>query len=703
MFGDSGGNWFFRIGDSSGDKVISAYNGNWFGDDQQGVVAVNTWYHFAWSRASATNRFFFDGQLITDSTITDASISTTNLYIGGGVSSQDLDGYMDEIRISNSARYTANFTPSTTAFTADANTLLLIHSDFDGGLGADSSGNENDFAVTNLVATDQVIDSPTQNYCTLNPLHWGIRNAAGSVPLTEGNLKFTGSDTVSTYGTWYATFQPSAGSYYFEMVPTAIGSAEKESQSINVGGKAFKANGESSAGAYGSAWTVGDVIGVAVSTAGVWYSLNGTWQNSGDPVAGSNSAGVPTYPFTILTGDGSATTNSSLSGVLNFGQDSSFAGEKTAQGNGGVGEDFYYTPPTGYKALNTDNLPDPAIALPGDHFDTALYTGNGSTQTISSLDFQPDLVWIKNRTAVTSHGLTDSVRGTGYSLRSDSSDDQEPASGTPGATDDMYAFTSSGFSVGTGGGWISVNVDTYPYVAWNWKGGGTASTNEDGSIDSSVSANPTAGFSIVNWNGTEASATIGHGLSQAPELIIVKDVDSDRSWPVNIENITGTANEYLILDTTAAQATSTAYWGGTPGASVFTVGDSANTNDDASMIAYCFHSVDGYSKVGKYVGNGNADGSFVYTGFRPAYVMIKRYDSTSGANWILLDSKRDTFNAVEDSIYANLNNAEDDTDRLDFVSNGFKLRQNGTTVNTSSGKYIYLAIAESPFKTSNAR
>ena len=226
-------------------------------------------------------------------------------------------------------------------------------------LGDDESGNGNDFATSGLAAHDQVLDSPTNNFATINPLDWSIRNAANSVPLSEGNLKFTGSDSTGVYGTYYTTIQvPSTGSWYFELVPTAIGSAEKQSQYIYVGSVGFLANGNTNAGAYGSAWSAGDIIGVAVNSTGVWFSINGTYQNSGNPATGSNPAGTTSLPGAILIGDGSATTNSSSTGVLNFGQDGTFAGNKTAQGNkdsSGIGN-FYYSPPSGFKALCTKNL-----------------------------------------------------------------------------------------------------------------------------------------------------------------------------------------------------------------------------------------------------------------------------------------------------------------------------------------------------------
>ena len=226
-------------------------------------------------------------------------------------------------------------------------------------LGDDESGNGNDFSTSGLAAHDQVFDTPTNNFATINPLDWVIRNAADSVPLSEGNLKFTGSDSVGVYGTYNATIEvPNSGGWYFEMRATAIGSAEKQSQYIYAGGIGFLSNGNSSVGSYGSAWSAGDIIGVAVNTSGVWFSINGTWQNSGNPATGSNSAGSSSLPAMILFGDGSATSNSSLTGVLNFGQDSTFAGATSAGGNSDASGrgNFKYSVPSGFKALCTKNL-----------------------------------------------------------------------------------------------------------------------------------------------------------------------------------------------------------------------------------------------------------------------------------------------------------------------------------------------------------
>ena len=296
--------------------------------------------------------------------------STQTMYIGEqGTGGNHMDGYIAEfVQIDGQALDPSNFAETNSSgiwvpkdisgLTFGTNGCHIDGRDAS-DLGDDESGNGNDFATSGLAAHDQVLDSPTNNFATINPLDWSIRNAANSVPLSEGNLKFTGSDSTGVYGTYYTTIQvPSTGSWYFELVPTAIGSAEKQSQYIYVGSVGFLANGNTNAGAYGSAWSAGDIIGVAVNSTGVWFSINGTYQNSGNPATGSNPAGTTSLPGAILIGDGSATTNSSSTGVLNFGQDGTFAGNKTAQGNkdsSGIGN-FYYSPPSGFKALCTKNL-----------------------------------------------------------------------------------------------------------------------------------------------------------------------------------------------------------------------------------------------------------------------------------------------------------------------------------------------------------
>ena len=332
---------------------------------------------------------------------------------------------------------------------------------------------------------------------------------------------------------------------------------------------------------------------------------------------------------------------------------------------------------------------------PSAYFQTALYTGNGSTQSITNdgnSDLQPDWVWIKERNNAVDHQLQDSTRGVTKTLQSNSNN------GESTLTDIITSFNSDGFSLGNNVTW---NGSSDTYVAWQWKAnGGTTSSNSDGSITSTVQANTTAGFSIVTWSGnTTAGATVGHGLGVAPHYVQVKRRDRDGdAWrgfwqPLGDE-------KYLELNANdAEQDSTTGAWNDTsPTSSVFSLGSAAGING-GNMVAYCFAPIQGYSKIGSYTGNGNADGPMVFCGFKPAWVMIKH----TGASevWRIFDSTRDTHNAMEKDLFPNLSNAEGSgTARLDFLSNGFKIRDSGNALNDSGGNLIYMAFAESPFVSS---
>ena len=329
-----------------------------------------------------------------------------------------------------------------------------------------------------------------------------------------------------------------------------------------------------------------------------------------------------------------------------------------------------------------------SIVKPEDYFNTVLYTGNGSTQSITGVGFQPDWVWIKGRSVAAGSNLSDSVRGVNKQLQTASTAAEETL------TTCVTAFDSDGFSLGSNG---NVNTNSGTFVAWNWLAGGSASSNSNGSITSSVSANTTAGFSIVSYTGTGSVATVGHGLGVAPKFIIVKTRSlSGEAWPVDSRAASG----ILYLNETGAKGSygdSSPFPSTAPTSTVFSIGTPNNTNGSgATYIAYCFAEVKGYSKIGSYTGNGNADGTFVYTGFKPAWVMVRE---TSNVNsWRILDNKRDTFNVMTQSLYANLNNAEGSSGHnTDFISNGFKIRDSDTSMNRSSGSFIFMAFAENPF------
>jgi hypothetical protein len=459
--------------------------------------------------------------------------------------------------------------------------------------------------------------------------------------------------------------------------------------------------------AYGNAFTTNDIIMVALDMdSGKWWAgENNVWHNSGSPVSGTNEA------YSGLTGNiGIAIGSNSTGGDVfaNFGQDSSFAGNKTAQGKqdgGGIG-DFYYTPPSGFLALCTKNLPDPAV-IPAEHFQTAIYPGTGSSQSINLQDFaangtstfQPDFVWIKSRSnGGSGHRQHDSIRGT-YALSS-ASTTYEFDTGSAGLT----SFDTDGITVGTDGDYNG-SVDTY--VAWNWKANGTGVSNTNGSINSTVSANADAGFSIVSYTGTGANATVGHGLASTPEMVIVKNRNYVSNWPVLHSGIASDyETDYIPLNNATPAFDNVAYWNDTkPTNSLFSVGtdNDVNRSGDAH-IAYCFHSVDGYSKVGSYTGNGSADGTFVYTGFRPAFILYKH--TAVAENWWIHDSERAGYNPDNWSLPPNSSQTEVTGAYgpfLDIVSNGFKCISTDGRLNSNGVTYIYIAFAESPFKHTNAR
>jgi hypothetical protein len=331
------------------------------------------------------------------------------------------------------------------------------------------------------------------------------------------------------------------------------------------------------------------------------------------------------------------------------------------------------------------------IKNPSDYFNTKLYTGTGSELAITGVGFQPDWVWTKNRVDGYSHWLFDVVRGVNKGLRS------ENTSGELDNATRQVSFDSDGFTLGAS---ADVNVNTNTYASWNWKANGTGVANTDGSISSTVSANTTSGFSIVSFTGTGANATVGHGLGSAPKMMIFKTRDSATAWVVYHKSVGATKG--LFLNTTGTGSTVSAYFQDTdPTSSVFSVGSDADTNNSSSpMIAYCFAEKQGYSKFGSYVGNNSDDGTFVYTGFKPAFVMIKNaHDAT---NWSITDDKRAGFNVDNDIIYANTSGTEDGSYQpIDHLSNGFKIRLNTEGYNGNGGDYIYMAFAEEPLVGDN--
>ena len=333
------------------------------------------------------------------------------------------------------------------------------------------------------------------------------------------------------------------------------------------------------------------------------------------------------------------------------------------------------------------------IKKPSDYFNTVLYTGTGSSLAVTGVGFQPDWLWIKNRSTANENIVFDSVRGVEKRLLTDGTQAELTT------TNHLSSFDSDGFTVPGLTGNTGGSSDNY--VAWNWLADNTSgSSNTDGSITSNVSANTTSGFSIVSYTGTGSNATVGHGLGVAPKFIIVKSRSSAFSW--GVQTSTGAGFE-MNLNNTEAQTATSVYWNSTdPTSSVFSVGTNAATNNSGdNYIAYVFAPIKGFSKFGSYTGNGNADGTFVYTGFKPAFVIMKRYDTAD--NWVLQDNTRDPYNPSDTRLFPDDSGADSTNSNynMDFLSNGFKLKNTNTNSNASGGNYIYMAFAEEPLVGDN--
>jgi hypothetical protein len=357
---------------------------------------------------------------------------------------------------------------------------------------------------------------------------------------------------------------------------------------------------------------------------------------------------------------------------------------------------FTYTPPSGFKALNTQNLPTPTIAAGNKYMDISLWTGDGNNnRSITGLNFQPDTVWVKSRSMAYDALILDAVRTAGKSLTPSSTS----AEVTNNANGYVSAFNSGGFTLTQGSSSIvSVNELNKTYVAWNWKANGAGTVDNVGTIQSTVSANTTAGFSVVTWTFSASNSTVGHGLGVAPSLIIAKDRASGAAnWCVWHSALSASSGQYLNLNTTSATGTVSTIWGGVnPTSTTFGQGAGIGTGGD-SCVAYCFAAVAGYSAFGGFTANGvSGDGNFIYLGFRPRFILYKRTDAAS--SWFIQDTARQNYNVQGPELYPESSAVENTATRLDILSNGFKIRvTGGSNPNVSGATYIYAAFAENPF------
>jgi len=556
---------------------------------------------------------------------------------------------------------------------------------------------------------DVVLDSPSNNFATANQL---MLRGVG-VDVSEGSLYVNRNS--AGWGNIAATMGVSSGKWYWEFLndstaatmigvdseldPTDyVGSTSTGYGYYSVTGNKYNNRVSSS---YGNTFTTGDIIGVALDmdNGKIWFAKNGTWQASGDPAAGTNEA------FSGLTGTylpQFSLNNSGGDGYINFGQDSSFAGNKTRQSNqdGNSIGDFYYTPPTGFLALCTSNLSTPSIN-PKDHFNTVTYTGDGvggsKGHSITGVGFKPELTWIKVRNTTYSNEIYDAVRGPG---RWSSTDQSDAESGAYLYANTITSFDADGFTLSS---FIGVNDSGRPFVSWNWNAGDNTVVNSTGTISANVSANTTSGVSIATFSVPSSGSnwTIGHGLGAAPKMILQKARSTTSNWAVYHASIGETKG--LYLNSSAIAFTASSLWNDTaPTSTVWTIGNALQDVSDVSAFSYLFAEVEGFSKFGKYTGNASSDGPFIYTGFRPAFVMCKSID-TSVQHWWIFDSVREGYNVDNDPLYANLNSAEGTSDILDLTSNGFKHRNSSAVCNGSGQQYVYAAFAEYPFKFTNAR
>jgi hypothetical protein len=663
----------------------------------------SAWYHVVYKCDGSNRRLYINNSLdagftFSGSTTLSGSSTIGAYYTGSGA---QLEGYIAEFHfVDGQALNPTDFgeynnagvwVPKKYSGSHGTNGFYLDFSD-PANIGADRSGNGNNFtasgfelSTTTSTNYDWMADSPTNNYGTFNPL----------IPYqppayANANLRINGNATPDRNG--YTTVYADSGLYYVEFYPEGtpicsqpisagvveLSETGLESVQMNANNSLnIYANGTTYVsrrlnGSNSSLFTIGNStsanvlqFAVNLNTGYMWFGRDNTWYNStggtnGNPATGAN----PTYNWPIDKPWAPYARSSPGSGgeiSANWGQ-----------------QPFRYTPPSGFEPWTTENLPDVDITNPSEHFNTVLYTGNGSTQSITGVGFQPDFVWIKNRSASADHRAIDDVRGTSKVLRPNTQDAEYTS------TTLLTSFDSDGFSLGSDN---SGNANNENFVAWCWK------------------KSTTAGFNIVTWSGNDVNGrSIAHGLGRTPGFILVKNYNSSEDWCV--WHKTFTPIEVVVLNNNNGVFSSSAYFGGganeqAPDSTNFYIGSNTGVNGSGrNYIAYVWAEIPGYSSFGNYFGNSSSDGTFVYTGFRPRWVMIRR---VNGNNWLMYDTSRFTYNPNDTLLYANFASNESGAagDPIDILSNGFKMRANSGATNQSGIEYIYFAFAEHPFGGEN--
>ena len=718
--GTSNTTWLEFGFDAADTFTITAYTA-----DSNTTSAVfrdpSAWYHiivaFDSTQATAANRckIYVNGvqQTLTGSGFTlnagygiNSAQATAIGFRNWTPSGRYFDGYLTEINFVDGQQLTPSSFGSTNAITGvwqpkaysgtyGTNGFELNFSDNSNNtaatIGKDYSGNGNNWtpvsiSVTAGVTYDSMQDVPTltsataANYAVWNPLD---KRSGGSTTYADGNLSSTVGASASTEEAYTTMSFPTSGKWYCEVTVSNIASGNArigigniavavDSRAAN--GYFYQQDGQKyvlgTASAYGSSWTTNDIIGVAfdAGAGSITFYKNNTSQGA--------ITGISITAQWLIGATGKATVL-----AVNFGQ-----------------RPFSYTPPTGYVALNTYNLSASTITNGAAYMNAVARSGTGATATVA-IAFQPDWIWSKCRTNAVDNLLQDSNRGYANTLFSNLSLAED--------TTNSYAITTSSTGYGFNGT-NGINGSGRTYVDWVWKAGGTAVTNNDGSVASQVSVGATQGFSVVTFTApSSGNFSAGHGLGVTPSMVITKVRGRTTSWITwhnRLNSGSPGTTYYVELNTTGGQSTFASVWGST-GVTPSVIGMGVNASCAASdtIVAYCFSAVAGYSAFGSYDGNNVASGSFVYLGFRPRFIMIK--STSASTEWVMIDTARSSYNLSETALYANRDYTEStigDVNDVDILSNGFKLRNNTGFVNASQ-TYIYAAFAENPFKYALAR
>jgi hypothetical protein len=761
IFGDQSNINYQRLGFNSSDKLElheqrGAGDSNGLRTVDQVFRDTSAWYNVVWvydsGNATEEDReiFYVNGTRLTDVEGWDGGYPSQNrdsvfnqsgstLKIGGASSyyGNYLNGYMAEVVFNDGQAYAASdygetkngvWIPKDPSGLTFGNNGFYLKFESSSDIGNDSSGNNNDFTESGVDTHDQMLDTPTfdsssngGNFCVMNPLNSGSNNT-----FSEGNLKVTNSSGgCSALGTmslvtghkWYFEGKVTGSGNNWIGIIEENGYTNSANTNSSIAGSSgfnnylYGYNGSiyygANSTATGATITTDDIIGVLVdlqsATNTIQFYKNGSAQGSAFNLTGTG------INYTPMSDRGSSTGNGFW---FNFGQEGTF-GTGSGGGNSDVNGygSFYYDDGAAAKAICTANLPiadavDPAQTddnFPQKLYDSKIWTGGGTSTAVSGLGFQPDFVWIKERENSSTYGAFNSTMGNtkllGLGMTAAAEVDQ---SADPG----LESFDSDGFTVDyPNTADFYVNRSGEPYIAWNWRAnGGTTSTNSTGSVNVTQQVDPSGAFSISTYTGAGGTGNIGHGLSSAATFVIIKQTNGVNNYCVYAKGAQDSGALFAYMDSNSIFQSGSIFGNTEPSSTLVYLGDNNEVNHTSrDYIAWCWANVEGYCKSGHWIGNANANGSFIYTGFKPAFLMLRYIGS--GESWVILDDERDGYNPTNKNVRANSSNAEasGSTYNIDFLSNGFKPRTTWEGLNGSGYRIVYLAMAHNPFKYATAR